>query len=47
MDILQLVICTFYPTAFKGSETLRCRKFILGRDMVEGVGMQRHGVTLI
>ena len=35
------------------SETIRCRKLILGRDIgwgwggVVGVGVQRHGVTLI
>ena len=30
------------------SETVRCRKFILGRDIgLGGVGVQRHGLTLI
>ena len=30
------------------SETVRCRKLILGRDIgLGGVGVQRHGVTLI
>ena len=30
------------------SETVRCRKFILGRDIGWGdVGVQRHGLTLI
>ena len=30
------------------SETVRCRKFILGRDIGwGGVGVQRHGLTLI
>ena len=30
------------------SETIRCRKFILGRDIsLGGVGVQCHGVTLI
>ena len=30
------------------SETVRCRKFILGRDIGwEGVGVQRQGLTLI
>ena len=30
------------------SETVRCRKLILGRDIGQGgVGVQRHGVTLI
>ena len=36
------------------SETIRCRKFILGRDIGwggggggGGVGVQRHGLTLI
>ena len=29
------------------SETVRCRKLILGRDMGRGVSVQCHGVTLI
>ena len=29
------------------SETIRCRKLILGRALVRGVGVQRHDVTLI
>ena len=32
------------------SETVRCRKVILGRDIgywLGGVGVQRHGMTLI
>ena len=29
------------------SETLRCRKLILGRALVGGVGVPRHGVTLV
>ena len=30
------------------SETVRCRKFILGRDIsLGGVGVQCHGLTLI
>ena len=28
------------------SETVRCRKLILGRDIGWGVGVQRHGVIL-
>ena len=28
------------------SETIRCRKLILGRDIAWGVGVQCHGVTL-
>ena len=29
------------------SETVRCRKLILGRDIGWGVGVQHHGVALI
>ena len=29
------------------SETVRCRKLILGRDIGWGVGVHRHDVTLI
>ena len=29
------------------SEAVRCRNLILDRDIGWGVGMQRHGVTLI
>ena len=29
------------------SETVRCRKLILGRHCLRGVGVQCHGVTLI
>ena len=29
------------------SESVRCRKLILGREIGWGVGVQRHGVTLI
>ena len=29
------------------SETVSCRKLILGRDRLGGVGVQRHGVTFL
>ena len=29
------------------SETVRCKNLILGRDIGWGVGVQRHGLTLI